>query len=721
MNRIAEIFGILQESDPDEAVSQRITLSREALGLMTADEAARETGGWLQFELGKAYLRRQTTDPVQDLSAAIEAFTAALGTWTPASQPENWVAALENLGVAYSERHRLTGDHEDMVRSLNASKEALAAVELGSDPVTWAALKNSIGLLYLQRTDGDRTAILEEALESLQEAAQVRGQLRLLGPWVQSQGNLGLAYRERAAGVRSENLENSLECLDAALRTVAEVAAASGGVGEVVNNKDLAIIHMERSETLLVRIAGTWADNVELAYASAQQAVDLVQPEEDPLTWSDAQAGLGNTLRRRTVGGYAENLEAAITCYRLALSRHNRDTAPLKWALRSRDLGGALTERIRGQRITNTEEAREHLEGAVAVLKGIDGLVVIYAAVLSELGNVYLRRRRGSVTDNAENAWRCLSEARQLMERLSMPPLTRAGVLDHLGNACMARVAGNREQHLEDAIECYEHALALAGPEDGQLQARLLNNLASAYAQRVRSDRDGNVEHALRLYEQVNSFRTREASPLDWAQTRNNIGTVLAQKLDPADTAAPELWEQAAAAFRDALAVLLVGGPTASVVTVGRNLGQLGATTHRWDDAVDGYQAALDAANARYRESLLLEARYDELTDMAGLPAELAAALGSAAADGSSEAADADELLRRAVTVVENGRMQMLGELTERDRSLLVKLQDEHPDLYQSYLTRSERLREYENNQWREFQQLQPSGQINPFTPNGPS
>jgi tetratricopeptide (TPR) repeat protein len=703
-NRIAEIFGVLQEGDPREAISQRIDLCREALGLMIADEATSNVAGWLEFELGKACFRRRGPDRLRDLNAAIEAFTAALEIWTRESQPVNWVAALGNLGLAYSDRHALTGNREDGVRSLNASQEALAAVDLDSDPVVWAELKNNIGLLHLQRTDGDRAVILEEALESLQEAAQVRGQLGMLGPWVQTQGNLGVAYRERVADDRSGNLENSLACFDNALRTIGEVAAASGTADEAVDNLDLATIHRERSETLRARIAGNWADNIELAYTSARQAVDLIQAEQDPLAWADAQAELGNVLWRRTVGGYTENLEAAIACYRAALSRYERGTAPLKWAIVSFHLGHVLTERVRGQRVTNIEEAREHLEGAVTALRGVDGPMATYAAVLSELGYVYLRRRRDSAAENAETAWRYLGEARQLMERLGMPPRTRAAVINGLGSACMARVTGDREQHVEDAIECYQLALELAGPEDGQLQARLLNNLASAYAQRDRGDRAGNVTHALRLYEQVGSFRTREVSPLDWAQTRSNIGTVLAQNLNTAGAAASEL--QAAAAYRDALSVLQAGGPTASVVTVGRNIGQLGVMRGRWEDAADGYQAALDAADARYRESLLLEARYDELTDITGLRAELAAALGAAAAGRSSEAADADKLLRRAVTVVENGRMQMLRELTERDRTLLARLRDEHNDLYQSYLTKAERLREYENKQWREFQQL---------------
>ena len=70
-------------------------------------------------------------------------------------------------------------------------------------------------------------------------------------------------------------------------------------------------------------------------------------------------------------------------------------------------------------------------------------------------------------------------------------------MLDYLGNASMAREGGDRGQHVEEAIACYESAVELAGPEDGQLQARLLNNLAAAYAQRPRGDRAGNIARSL--------------------------------------------------------------------------------------------------------------------------------------------------------------------------------------------------------------------------------
>lgn len=564
LDRIAEIFDILQAGDPQEAVDRRIDLCREALRLMTADEMITQTGGWLAFELGKAYVRRIGPDRFQDLTAAITSFTTALNAWTPESQPVNWVAAQANLGFAYSDRHAITGDRADELGSLSAYQAARRAVDRDSDPVTWAELANNIGVLQLQRTDGDRSAILEEALEYLQDAALIRAQLGLAGAWVQTQANLGAAYRDRVAGDRSDNLERSLACLEAAL----------SAAGPDMDMPVLGAIHRERSETLRFRIAGNWADNIEQAYASAQEAVRLIQPTAGPLEWADAQRELANVLRRRTVGSLAENLEAAITSYRQALARYNRDTAPLKWALTSTELGRALTGRIRGQRVTNLEEAVECLEGAAATLSGSAGSMTSYAAVLSELGSAYLLRRRGSAADNAEAAWRHLGEARALMERLGMPPRTRAAVLNGLG-------------------------------------------------------------------------------------------------------------------------------------TVGRNLGRLGVLGGDWHAAADGYQAALDAADARYRESLLLEARYDELTDMTGLRAELAVALArQVRGPAIAVSPDADALLRRAVTVVENGRMQMVGDLMERDRARLDRLQAEHLDLYQSYFSKAERLREYESKQWQEFQQL---------------
>ena len=62
--------------------------------------------------------------------------------------------------------------------------------------------------------------------------------------------------------------------------------------------------------------------------------------------------------------------------------------------------------------------------------------------------------------------------------------------------------------------------------------------------------------------------------------------------------------DEAADAFRQALSVLSDAGPTESVITTGVNLGYLGTSAKRWRDAADGYQAALDASDARYQRNL---------------------------------------------------------------------------------------------------------------------
>jgi hypothetical protein len=287
-----------------------------------------------------------------------------------------------------------------------------------------------------------------------------------------------------------------------------------------------------------------------------------------------------------------------------------------------------------------------------------------------------------------------------------MPPRTRAAMLDSMGNAAMARIIGDRGEHVEEAIACYELALEMAGrPERGQLQARLLNNLAAACAQRERGDPGANIARALELYEEVTAFRTREVAPLDWAETRSNVGTVLARNPDPAE---PERWLRAAQAYRDALAVLREDGRATAIITVAHNLGLLGVLRQDWPDAAEGYQAAVDATEALYRGSLLVEARYDELTEMTGLRAELAIALtrqpGDLTVDQGGAAPQGEALLRRAVTVIDDGRVRMLGDLMERDRDQLSRLAARRPDLYQAYVAAAERLRGYETEQWRHFQ-----------------
>jgi len=114
-------------------------------------------------------------------------------------------------------------------------------------------------------------------------------------------------------------------------------------------------------------------------------------------------------------------------------------------------------------------------------------------------------------------------------------------------------------------------------------------------------------------------------------------------------------------------------------------------------------RTGLDASNASYRESVQLEARYDELTDVAGMETELAAALVNLARD-TTDADAAEALLRRAAATIENGRMRLIGELMERDAAALDELRTARLELYEAYQVASERLRGHDAAQWADFQ-----------------
>ena len=243
--RISEIFGLLNDG-PAGDHDQQIGLCREALALMTPEEAVSPAAGWLEFVAGKAFVKRAGVDRVADLTAAISSFRAALATWTPEDQLVNWLAAQTNLSIAYSDRHALTGSPEDEQAALEALGVALQHVDPRRDPVLWAQLANNAGLIHLRNASGDRAQNLEEAISYLESAAQLRDRHGPRAEWARTQANLAMAYRERVAGDRLENLEKSLACLGAAL----------DALGDDHDPVLRARILLERAETVAVSDGG---------------------------------------------------------------------------------------------------------------------------------------------------------------------------------------------------------------------------------------------------------------------------------------------------------------------------------------------------------------------------------------------------------------------------------------------------------------------------------
>ena len=112
---------------------------------------------------------------------------------------------------------------------------------------------------------------------------------------------------------------------------------------------------------------------------------------------------------------------------------------------------------------------------------------------------------------------------------------------------------GNKASNMEIAITGYEVALTVYTREALPIDwAATQNNLANAYRDRIKGDRTHNIEQAIAASTAALNVYTREALPQSWAATQNNLALAYIDRIkgDRADKI-----EQAIAAYTAALTV----------------------------------------------------------------------------------------------------------------------------------------------------------------------
>ncbi|MBN3897595.1 MAG: CHAT domain-containing protein, partial [Nostoc sp. NOS(2021)] len=115
------------------------------------------------------------------------------------------------------------------------------------------------------------------------------------------------------------------------------------------------------------------------------------------------------------------------------------------------------------------------------------------------------------------------------------------------------RIKGDRADNIEQAIAASTSALTVHTREASPVDwAATQNDLANAYRERIKGDRADNIEQAIAASTAALTVTTREALPVDWAMTQNNLGLAYSQRIkgDRADNI-----EQAIAAYTAALTV----------------------------------------------------------------------------------------------------------------------------------------------------------------------
>ncbi|MBH8560761.1 CHAT domain-containing protein [Nostoc sp. CENA67] len=112
---------------------------------------------------------------------------------------------------------------------------------------------------------------------------------------------------------------------------------------------------------------------------------------------------------------------------------------------------------------------------------------------------------------------------------------------------------GDKASNIEISITGYEVALTVRTREALPIDwAATQNNLAVAYSNRIKGDRAENIENAIAAYTAALTVYTREALPVEWAATQNNLANAYRDRIK-GDKA--ENIENAIAAYTAALTV----------------------------------------------------------------------------------------------------------------------------------------------------------------------
>ncbi|GGV85088.1 CHAT domain-containing protein [Streptomyces griseoloalbus] len=624
--------------------------------------------------LGLAYQQRFALHGrTDDLDRAVETFDRA------ARLPQDAETAAQSLGAlgeVLHLRHKIAVDRgaaragtrgtgprdgdtaapvpTDLLRATDAQRRALHVLPGGSDDRP-GYLSNLAAMRFdAYQLDGDLSA-LREALDLWRAAlvAVPRGEPARL-----------LVLRNLAQALREWHEHAPEEAHRSEMLRVHRMALAECPRG-----------HPDRAELLAglgiaLRLAAEATDEPTLLEESAallREALTLFRPGTPERAMR--LNSLGNTLHRLAQWtGDAALLDEAVATLRTALAeqepgtdRHARTLANLAVALRERAL-----------RTDDLTALREASRLAREALHASQAPPAFQAARLGNLG-VVLQSWHG-VTGDTTAADEAIDVARQALALVPAAGQPRADRLNHLANALRARFESTADVgDLDEAVELLEEA-ARQVPYGDPALAVVLSNLGSARLTKHHATGEpGELEQAV-----------SELGRAVWAVTENTSthGTYVKAYGDALRAlyhrdGDPGVLRAAEDAYRQAAATRSL--PPYERVLAAWEWGAAAADGDRWDEALPGYELALELLPFAASGRLVRSDQERGLSRVRGLAAEAAACAVNA---GQPE---------RAVLLLEQGRGVLLGR-TMATRDGLGRLRGAHPDLAERFARLRQRL-----------------------------
>lgn len=406
---------------------------------------------------------------------------------------------------------------------------------------------------------------------------------------------------------------------------------------------------------------------LEESAASLREALPLFRPGT-PLRAMRLNS-LGNTLHRLAQWtGDAALLDEAVVTLRTALAEQRPGTNEYAETLANL----AVTLRERALQTDDLTSLREASRLAREALHASQAPPALQAGRLGNLG-VVLQSWHG-VTGDTAAADEAIDVARQALALAPAAGQSRADRLNHLANALRARFGSTADvADLDEAVELLEEA-ARQVPYGDPALAVVLSNLGSARLTKHHATGDpGELEQAV-----------SELGRAVWAVTEHTSthGNYLKAYGDALRAmhhrdGDPGVLRAAEDAYRQAAGTRSL--PAYERVLAAWEWGAAAADDNRWDEALLGYELALELLPFAASGRLVRSDQERGLSRVRGLAAEAAACAVNAGQP------------KRAVLLLEQGRGVLLGRaMATRDG--LGRLRGAHPALAERFARLRERL-----------------------------
>ena len=244
-----------------------------------------------QNSLGAAYRNRIKGDRPENLERSLTCYRKALEICTPDASLIRWADIQSNLANTYRDLANIYRDHIQKNPAVNLER-AIACCQIALDVYfqlsllePWARTQNNLALIYKDRIWGNPAENLEKAIECCYNALKfyTHGAFSLTEhhrwQWATIQSNLSMMFANRSYGEKTNNLEQALAYCKNALQVFTRKAFPLGWA-DIQHN--LGLIHRDLGQ-------------IDEAIRCFQSALEIFKPNTFPLKCLMSGGNLGNT------------------------------------------------------------------------------------------------------------------------------------------------------------------------------------------------------------------------------------------------------------------------------------------------------------------------------------------------------------------------------------------------------------------------------------------